>query len=94
MLFVPLVPMDRFYKTNNETDLARLYYVAFIEPMTIFPTETLSFDSKQFTNNSMNKVIEAETTDHFLLLEEHFTVTVLLYQKNMKFNSRPCHTKL
>jgi hypothetical protein len=60
-LFVYLVPMDCFCKTNNETDLATLHYMAFIEPLTVFPMEALSFDSEQFTNDSINKVIEAET---------------------------------
>jgi hypothetical protein len=43
--------------------------------------EVLSFDSEQFTNNSNNKVIEAKIIDHFVLLEEHFITTVLLYKK-------------
>jgi hypothetical protein len=73
--------MDHFYKTNNETNLATLHYVAFIEPLTVSPMEVLSFDSEQFMNNSNNKVIEAKTTNHFVLLEEHFIATVLLYKK-------------
>jgi hypothetical protein len=73
--------MDRFYKANIKTDLAMLLYMAFIEPLTVSPTEVLSFDSQQFTNNSNNKVIEAKTIDHFVLLEEHFIAAVLLYIK-------------
>jgi hypothetical protein len=73
--------MDHFCKTNIKTDLATLHYMTFIEPLTIFSTEALSFDSEQFTNNSINKVIEAKTTDPFLQLEEHFIAVVLLYQK-------------
>jgi hypothetical protein len=33
-------------------------------------------------NNSINKVIEAKATNHFLLLEDHFIAPVLLYKKN------------
>jgi hypothetical protein len=73
--------MDRFSKINTETDLAKLHYVAFIDPLIVSPTEALSFDSEQFTNNSNNKVIEAKTIDNFLLLEEHFITIVLLYKK-------------
>jgi hypothetical protein len=73
--------MDRFYKANIKTDLAMLLYMAFIKPLTVSPTEVLSFDSQQFTNNSNNKVIEAKTIDHFVLLEEHFIAAVLLYIK-------------
>jgi hypothetical protein len=56
-------------------------YVAFTEPLTVSPMEALSFDSKQFTNNTNNNVTEAKTTNHFLLLEEHFIAIVLLYKK-------------
>jgi hypothetical protein len=91
MLFVSLVPMDCFCKTNTETDVATLHYLAFIEPLTVSPKEALSFDSKQFTNNSNNKVIEEKTTYNFLLLEEHFGAANLFYKK-MKFNSNLCRT--
>jgi hypothetical protein len=93
MLFVSLVPMDRFYKTNTETDLTTLHYMAFIEPLTIFPMEAMSFDSKQFMNNSINKVIEVERTDHFLLIEEHFITAVFCIEKSMKLNLNPCRTE-
>jgi hypothetical protein len=53
-----LVAMDHFCKTYVETDLASLHYITFIEPLTICPMEAKSFDSDQFTNNSINKVIE------------------------------------
>jgi hypothetical protein len=56
-------------------------YMAFTEPLTISPMEALSFDSKQFMNNTNNNVIEAKTTNHFLLLEEQSIATVLLYKK-------------
>jgi hypothetical protein len=46
-LFISLVLMDRFCKTNTKTDLATLHYVAFIEPLTVFPTKAMSFDSEQ-----------------------------------------------
>jgi hypothetical protein len=70
--------MDPFCKTNIETDLATLHYVAFIEPLVVFLMEALSFDSEWFTNNSINKVIEAKTIEPFLLLKEYFIVVVLL----------------
>jgi hypothetical protein len=85
--------MDHFYRTNTENDLVTLHYVAFIEPMTIFLMEALSFDSEQFTSNSINKAIEAETTNPFLLLKEHFDTTVLLYKKSMEFNLNPYRMK-
>jgi hypothetical protein len=44
--------------------------------------KALSFDSEQITNNSINKVIEEKTKDHFLLLEEHLFATVLLNKTN------------
>jgi hypothetical protein len=47
-----------------------------------FSNEALSLNSEQFTNNSINKVIQATTNDPFLLLEEHFFDTVLMYKKN------------
>jgi hypothetical protein len=46
MIFISLVKMDHFYKSNAETDLVTLYYVTFIEPLTIFPMEALSLDSE------------------------------------------------
>jgi hypothetical protein len=92
-LFVSLVPMDRFCKINTKTDVTTLHYVAFIEPLTIFPTEALSFDSKQFTNNFINKVIEVERTDPFLLIEEHFITAVFCIEKSMKLNLNLCPMK-
>jgi hypothetical protein len=77
MFFISLVAMDLFYKSNAETDLASLHYVTFI-----FPMEALSFNSKQFTNNSMKKVIGGERNNPFLLLEEHLFAVILLYNKN------------
>jgi hypothetical protein len=74
--------MDLFYKSNAETDLASLHYVTFIKLLVVFPMEALSFDSKQFTNNSMKKVIGGERNNPFLLLEEHFFAIILLYNKN------------
>jgi hypothetical protein len=61
-------------------DLTTPHYVAFIKQLTVFLTEAMSFDSEQFTNN-FNKVIKAKTTDHLILLEEHFIVEVWLYKK-------------
>jgi hypothetical protein len=70
------------FKTNAETDLALLHYVNFIESLAVFPTEALSFNSKQFKNNFVKEVIEGELNDPFILLEEHFFTVVLLYNKN------------
>jgi hypothetical protein len=50
--------MDSSYKTYGETDLASGHYVTFIEPFVVCPTDALSFDSDEFTNNNMNKMIE------------------------------------
>jgi hypothetical protein len=38
----------------------------------------LSFDSNDFTINSMKKVIERNINDPFVLLEEHFFDVILL----------------
>jgi hypothetical protein len=51
------------------TDLASLYYVKFIEPLIVSPSETLFLDSEQFMNTSINKLIQAKTKDSFLLFE-------------------------
>jgi hypothetical protein len=58
--FISLVQMDLFYKSNVETALATLHYITFIESLAVFPTEELSFNSEQFTNNSMKNVSEGE----------------------------------
>jgi hypothetical protein len=50
--------MDSFCKTYIKTDLASLHYVTFIELLVVCPTEALSFDSDEFMNNAINKVIE------------------------------------
>jgi hypothetical protein len=76
--------MDHFYKSYTETDLAMLHYVTFTEPIAVSPMKTLSFDSNEFTSNSMKKVIEGNINDPFILLKEQFFDAVLLYQKNMK----------
>jgi hypothetical protein len=57
-MLLSLVPVDRFCKTDTETDLTTLHYMTIIEPLTVSSKEALSLDSKQFTNNSNNKVIE------------------------------------
>jgi hypothetical protein len=62
-------------------DLATLYYVTFIKPFDMLPTETLSFDSEQFTDSYTKKVFESKNNDHFLLLKEHFFDAVVLYKK-------------
>jgi hypothetical protein len=85
-LFISLVAIDPSCKTYVENDLISLHYVTFIELLAICPTETLSFDSDQFTNNSINEVIEEKTNDPFLLLEEHFFTAFLVYKKLMNYN--------
>jgi hypothetical protein len=71
--------------------LASVGYVTFIEPLAVFPTDVLFFDSKQFTNNSIKKVIEGERNDPFILLDEHFFVVVLLYNKNYEVQYEDLH---
>jgi hypothetical protein len=65
---------------NNNT--APDTFPTFIELVAILPIEALSFDSEQFTNNSMNKVIEGKRNDSFVHLEELFFAAVMLYTKN------------
>jgi hypothetical protein len=57
--------MDSSCKTYVETDLASLYYVTFIAPLAVCPTEALSIDYDQFTNNTINKVIEEKSEQLF-----------------------------
>jgi hypothetical protein len=76
MLYKSLVTMDPF-----KTNLASLHYVTFIEPFVVMPTESLSFSSEQFMNNSITKLIEEKTNDPFILLEEHFFIAFLLQKK-------------
>jgi hypothetical protein len=94
MLFISLVAMDHFYKSYVETDLATLHYVIFIEPLVVSQTEVLSFDSNDFTSNSMKKVIQGNINDSFVLLEEYFFDAVLPYKKIMKWNWKTCHMKI
>jgi hypothetical protein len=65
--FISLVIMNTFCKSCVDTDLASLHYVTFIKPFVVSPKEALSFDSKQFTNTSINKLIEAKDKYPFLL---------------------------
>jgi hypothetical protein len=85
--------IDPFCKSCIKTDLTSLHYVTFMEPLAIFPIEALPFDSKQFTNNSINKVVESKTEESFLLLEEHIFAAISLYKNLMKFNSETYHMK-
>jgi hypothetical protein len=57
--------MNSSCKTYVETDLASLYYVTFIAPLAVCPTEALSIDYDQFTNNTINKVIEEKNEQLF-----------------------------
>jgi hypothetical protein len=52
-----MVAIDPFRNSYVDADLVSLYYVTFIEPLVVLPTEALSFDSEQFRNNSKKKVI-------------------------------------
>jgi hypothetical protein len=79
--------MDHFCKSYAKTDFASLHYVTFIKPLVVFSTEALSFDSDEFTVNSMRKVIEWNINDSFVLLKEHFFHVVLLYKKNYELKS-------
>jgi hypothetical protein len=80
--------MCPFYKSYAKTDLVSLHYVTFIQSLVVMPTESLSFSSEQFMNNSITKLIEEKTNDHFILLEGHFFDAFLLQKKIMKFNSK------
>jgi hypothetical protein len=80
-------------KAYVKTNLTSLHHVTFIELLGICPTEALSFDSDQFTNNSINMVIEEKTSDPFVLLEEYFFATFLVYKKLMNYNSKIYHMK-
>jgi hypothetical protein len=53
-----LLAMGSFYKSCTETDFATLHYVTFMEPFGVFLTDVMSFDSKQFTNNSIIEKFE------------------------------------
>jgi hypothetical protein len=79
--FISLVAMEPSCKTYVETDMVSLHYVTFIEPLAICLTEALSFDSDQFTKNSIKKVIEEKTNDPFLLLQEHLSTAFFVYKK-------------
>jgi hypothetical protein len=84
ILFISFVAMDRFCKSNIKTDLFTLHYITFIDPLMVPPMDVLSFESEQFTNNFINKVIEAKTNKPFILHKENFLGAVLLYKKIMK----------
>jgi hypothetical protein len=56
--------MDHFYKTNTETDLETLHYVAFIDPPTVFPTEAcpLTLNSLWTTTQSTRWLKQKQLT--------------------------------
>jgi hypothetical protein len=91
-MFMSLVAMGSFYKLCIKTNLATLHYVTFIKSFGVFPTEVLSFDSKQLMNNCI-KEFESKNNDLFLHLEEHFFTIGLVYKKITKFNSKICRMK-
>jgi hypothetical protein len=90
-LYIYSVSMDHFCNSYTDTDLTSLYSVIFIEPLAILPMEALSFDSEQFRNKSIKKVIEGKRNYSFELLEEHFFAYVV--HKNMKCNLKTCRMK-
>jgi fucose permease len=75
MLSISLVAMNTFY------NLASLHYVIFIEPLAISSSEASCFDSEQFTNTSINKLIEVKPKDTFLIFEEYFFTNIFVYRK-------------
>jgi hypothetical protein len=77
--------MNSSCKTYVETDLDSLHYVTFIEPLVVCPMEDLSFHSNEFTNNATNMVIEENTNEPIVLLEEHFFAAFLVYKKPYEF---------
>jgi hypothetical protein len=73
--------MDPFCKSYVKVDLSSLHYVTFIESFVVMPTKSLSLSPEQFMNNSINKLIKEKINDPFLLVEQHFFITVLLHNK-------------
>jgi hypothetical protein len=83
ILFIYINILSIFLMTKNTfCDLASLHYVIFIKPIVVSLSETLCFDSKQFTNTSINKLIEAKPKTPFMLFETHFFTNVLVYRKS------------
>jgi hypothetical protein len=70
--------MDSSCKIYVKTDLTSLYYVIFIEPLIVCPIKTLSFDSDQLTNNTINKVIEEKNEQLFRAPQEHYFAAFLV----------------
>jgi hypothetical protein len=86
--YISLVTMNTFCKLFVNIDLTSLHYVTFIKPFVISPIETLSFDSEEFTNTSINNLIVAKDKDPFLFFKEHFFRSVVVYR-----NSHDVHFK-
>jgi hypothetical protein len=61
---------------------ATLHYVTFIEPLVVLQTKALSFDSEEFLNNSINKVIESKSNDFFCSLK-NISSTLFWCKKNL-----------
>jgi hypothetical protein len=85
--------MDPFCKIYVETDLASLHYTTFIEPFAICPMEALSFDSDQFMNNSINKVIKEKSMIISCSSKNIFSQPFWCTTKLMNFNSKICSMK-
>jgi hypothetical protein len=92
-LFIYLVAMDPFCKLYGTTDLASLHYVTFIEPFAVLPMDALSFDSEQFTNNSINKPIEEKTMALSCSSKNIFSPPFYCIKKLMKFSSKTYRMK-
>jgi hypothetical protein len=81
-LCIYLVTMNTFCTSYPNTDLAWIHYVIFIELITVSLDEAMSFHSEQFTDNSMNKLIEAKIKQLFVLFKEHFFASGFVYRKS------------
>jgi hypothetical protein len=55
-MLLSLVPVDRFCKTDTETDLTTLHYMTIIEPLTVSSKEALSLDCRNFIVQKKYKV--------------------------------------
>jgi hypothetical protein len=76
------MPSISLVAMNTFCDLASLHYVTIIESFAVSPSEALCFDSEQFMNTSINKLIEAKLKDPFLIFEEYFFANIFVYRKS------------
>jgi hypothetical protein len=92
-LFISLVVMDSSFKTYVETELASLHYTTFIEPLAICQMEALYFNSDQFMNNSINKVIEEKPMTLSCSSRNISSLPFWCIKKLMNYNSNICRMK-